>query len=181
MRGDYSSAVTDFEPSFRPGKRPRLDDTFRERTVYPPLQWMPLRVMSPGHKVGFIVGEWLAVYWLVVVLNLVLPATVVVGIEAVVDTVAIVTMARSFRGAGEPVAPPRPWWRLTARPRAGWWLAALYLLPGPARVEGTLSEMVVHGTADPARMVSALMSLALGAAFLNSSIRLTAERRRSRS
>ena len=33
---------------------------------------------------------------------------------------------RIFRGYHEPVAEPRPWWRWTGRPKAGFWLGALH-------------------------------------------------------
>ena len=37
---------------------------------------------------------------------------------------------RTFRGHLEPAAPPRPWWRWTGRPKAGYWLGSLNLLGG---------------------------------------------------
>ncbi|POH64636.1 hypothetical protein C3B61_12160 [Cryobacterium zongtaii] len=35
---------------------------------------------------------------------------------------------RSFRGADEPVEPPRAWWRMTSRPRAGFVVGSLLVL-----------------------------------------------------
>ena len=35
---------------------------------------------------------------------------------------------RSFRGAGEPIEPPRAWWRMTSRPRAGCVIGSLLFL-----------------------------------------------------
>ncbi|MDO9398121.1 MAG: hypothetical protein Q7T71_16370, partial [Herbiconiux sp.] len=40
----------------------------------------------------------------------------------------IVVGARLFRGDGEPVEPPRAWWRLTAAPKAGFVIAGVLLL-----------------------------------------------------
>jgi hypothetical protein len=36
--------------------------------------------------------------------------------------------ARSFRGLGEPIEPPRAWWRMTSRPRAGYIIGSLLVL-----------------------------------------------------
>jgi len=35
---------------------------------------------------------------------------------------------RSFRGLGEPIEPPRAWWRMTSRPRAGYIVGSLFVL-----------------------------------------------------
>jgi len=35
---------------------------------------------------------------------------------------------RSFRGLGEPIEPPRAWWRMTSRPRAGYIIGSLLVL-----------------------------------------------------
>ena len=35
---------------------------------------------------------------------------------------------RSFRGVGEPIEPPRAWWRMTSRPRAGYIIGSLLVL-----------------------------------------------------
>lgn len=35
---------------------------------------------------------------------------------------------RSFRGPGEPIKPPRAWWRMTSRPRAGFVVGSLFVL-----------------------------------------------------
>lgn len=138
--------------------------------MYPPLRWWPLRVMNPWQKFGVLVVQNLGLRLIILALGLVLPsaATSVVGETLVVIT--IIATARSFRGADEPVLPPRPWWRLSARPLIGWWLGAGYLL-------GALSPLL-HPERIEVNSVLVSVELAfLGLAFLNSSIRLTALRR----
>ncbi len=159
---------------FRPG-RPELDRPFREHRSHPPLRWMPLRVMNPWQKLGFIVGEWLAMRGLAVVLGLALPSAAVVVVVSAVNAVAIVAMARSFRGAEEAVEPSRAWWRLTARPRAGWWLAFLYL---PWQLVDVVVRPREAAPVTAADLFGMAVATLLAAAFLNSSIRLTRQRRK---
>lgn len=143
----------------------------REKKEYPPLQWWPLRVMNPWHKFGFLVAQFLLLRGLSFVVGPVLPLAVASVLMECVLVVVIVALARSFRGAGEPVAPPRAWWRLTARPLAGWWLGALYVL-------SSLAPLIPHQRPLlPWELVQQAILVLLGAAFLNSSIRLTLLRR----
>ena len=85
--------------------------------------------MNPWHKLAFLIGQWLALRGIASVVGLVLPPYVAGPLMLALLTVVTVALARSFRGPGEPVFPPRAWWRLTARPLAGWWLGAYFLLP----------------------------------------------------
>ena len=148
---------------------PQLLDAPRVKKMYPPLQWWPLRVMNPWHKLGAVVAFVVAGNAVTRVAELVIPKTVVNNAWEVVSMVAIVAIARSFRGWDEVIAPPRAWWRLTARPRAGWWLGGLLLFAALTPIS--------HGW-HPELLVDGLTSLLLGLAFLNSSIRLTVQRRR---
>ena len=59
----------------------------------------------------FVAGRSLA--WLFGLLGV--PALVWVVIAVVFDLAILVIGARIFRGKGEPAAPPRPWWQMTAR------------------------------------------------------------------
>ncbi len=144
--------------------------TERRKKVYPPIQWRPLRVMNPWHKFGILVGYWLAGALIMRLLLLAMPLAVAEIVLEPIEVVALVALIRSFRGVGEPVAPRRAWWRLTARPRAGWWLAALYLLGVAAFVRG--AKLTVTD------WMFAIENMLWAAAFLNSSIRLTIARRR---
>ncbi|MEY9952153.1 hypothetical protein [Leifsonia sp. EB34] len=145
----------------------------REKKLYPPLQWWPLRVMNPWHKFGFIV--FLEVGWrlLTQLAQLAAPVTVVTVVSNVLWPIAIIALARSFRGEDEPVQPPRPWWRLTARPRVGWFIGGIYVL-----IELLAFFLPVRTDRYPETASSVVFGLFLAAAFLNSSIRLTILRRR---
>lgn len=156
---------------------PKLISAQRAMRVYPPIRWAPLRVMNPWHKLAVLIGQWLALGGVAYLLGMVLPDTVVGPVSQALLVVVIVTIARSFRGPDEPVDPPRVWWRLTARPRAGWWLTILYAMPAV----GMIAESVRHpGAVTIVGGVTAAFDLLLAVAFLNSSLRLTALQRRPR-
>ncbi|CAM5434996.1 hypothetical protein [Leifsonia shinshuensis] len=146
----------------------------RQKKVYPPLQWWPLRVMNPWHKVAFIVLLEAGFRALTQLAQLGVPAGVVTVANNVLWPIAVIALARSFRGEGEPVQQPRPWWRLTARPRIGWFIGGLYAL-----VELLAFFLPVRTDRYVETASSVVFGLFLAAAFLNSSIRLTVERRRA--
>ncbi|GAA1448282.1 hypothetical protein [Leifsonia poae] len=74
---------------------------------------------------------------------------------------------RVFRGAGEPVAPRRPWWRMTARPALSGVLGLAYGLV--ALVNLVLS---FAGFGSASGFVSILVEAVLAVLFLNSAKRL---------
>lgn len=147
-----------------------------EKKVYPPLQWWPLRVMNPWHKLAFVVAWWLLLRGVDYVIGPVLPIAVSGPLMSALSFGLLVTMARSFRGAGEPVGPPRAWWRLTARPLAGWWLGAFYLLPLLGLV--VVAPMSHRLPMTPSGLIETVLSVAMAAGFLNSSIQLHRHSRR---
>lgn len=79
--------------------------------------------------------------------------------------------SRVFRGRGEPIAPVRAWWRMTARPLLSGILGAGYGLL--ALVNLVLS---FAGFGSAAGTVSILVELVLAALFLTSFVRLRARR-----
>jgi hypothetical protein len=85
--------------------------------------------------------------------------------------VFVLVLSRLFRGENESDE-PRPWWRMTAYPTAGYVLAGWFLLQAVAAM--TSSALAVG----PAGWVSGIVSLILAVAFLASAIRLTAGRPR---
>jgi hypothetical protein len=78
---------------------------------------------------------------------------------------------RIFRGYLEPLAPPRPWWRWTGRPKAGFWLGALSLFAAVGSIQGLWPR-----AGQPANFAVSLLSLIgqgiLAAGYFNSSFRL---------
>ncbi|MBF4571557.1 hypothetical protein ITJ64_03420 [Herbiconiux sp. VKM Ac-1786] len=89
---------------------------------------MRLRILNPYGKFLYVLVGWIAV----LLINLLVVALVgpVVGpvLYVVVLFGWILVGARIFRVPEEPIEPPRPWWRLTGRPTAGFVLAALFAL-----------------------------------------------------
>ncbi|MFF1571560.1 hypothetical protein ACFVWR_02350 [Leifsonia sp. NPDC058292] len=77
---------------------------------------------------------------------------------------------RVFRGAGEPVAPARPWWRMTARPLLSGVWAVLYAI---GVVTSLIALAFVQVTA--ADVVSILVQGALAVLFTLSFLRLRAQ------
>lgn len=95
------------------------------------------------------------------------PVNVLVMNAIVVAVVAV--GCRSFRGRGEDVAAPRPWWRMTARPTAGFVIAALVLV----NAAGAVVVAVFVPTGRPLEVVlNPAVDVVVGAFYLHSSIRL---------
>jgi hypothetical protein len=85
-----------------------------------------VRITSVTGKITYIVG----VFALILLLNIFLIARLVnptfdVLIIAILNVAYVIVGVRIFRGAGENRTDPRPWWRATARPAAGFWIGAL--------------------------------------------------------
>ncbi len=75
---------------------------------------------------------------------------------------------RNFRDAEiEPVAPPREWWRMTARPTSGYVVGTLYVLQG-----GSVALTAFQRPEPWALLLGAVVQVLLGVAFLRSSVRL---------
>jgi hypothetical protein len=95
------------------------------------MQLRPWRITSWWGKLGYALvatfGVGSGLTWLLGVLGLTAIASLVVG--GVFDMVILLVGARIFRGRVEPIAPPRPWWQMTARQKLssnlGSWLAVV--------------------------------------------------------
>jgi hypothetical protein len=143
----------------------------RGKKVYPAIQWRPLRVMNPWQKAGLLVALVAVNAVLFRLFSLVLPGLLVYIVTEPFWLVAVISLARSFRGTGEAVQPPRAWWRLTARPLAGFVLGAMYAL--------SVVYLFLPDDHTSMNWVNTVEALFLGLVFLNSSIRLTIARRRA--
>lgn len=115
-----------------------------------------------------------AAFFAIVVLNgvfdrLGLPELVHEAASSALFLAVFLIGARSFRGEGEPVLPPRRWWRTTARPRAGLTLSVLF-------VTAAAIDVVLAFTRPTAQSItfagSAITYSLLAGAYVNSSIRL---------
>jgi uncharacterized membrane protein YfcA len=139
------------------------------------MQLRPWRITSWWGKLSYALiamfGVGSGLTWLLGVLGLTAIASLVVS--GLFDIVVLLVGARIFRGRGEPVAPPRPWWQMTARQKLssnlGSWLAV---------VTGVMAVCFVLSLFDPARTYlaeSALLVLYFAIPtylYLNSAARL---------
>jgi hypothetical protein len=129
-----------------------------------------VRITSVAGKISYIVG----VFALILVLNVFLFARLVnptfdVVIVAVLNIAYVVVGVRTFRGAGENRADPRPWWRATARPAAGFWIGGLLAVLAFVSCVGALASDAEDAFI-PA--VACLSYAALAVFYLHSSVRL---------
>ena len=103
------------------------------------------------------------------------PTYVASIVDALVTIGAFVLGARLFRGAGEKVAPPRPWWRMTAWPTLSRNLGILFAFMS---VSFVLTAVRIVQAAIP---ISSIVDSSIGALqfaviaflYLNSAVRLT--------
>ena len=85
----------------------------------------------------------------------------------------VLVLSRLFRGANENDE-PRTWWRMTAHPTASYVLAVWF---GVSTVGSVASAMTSN---EFAGWLAGLVSLVIGALYLNCAIRLTATNRSAR-
>jgi heme O synthase-like polyprenyltransferase len=129
-----------------------------------------VRITTVTGKIIYIVG----VFALILVLNVFLFArflnpTFDVLVVAILNVAYVVVGVRTFRGADENRTDPRPWWRATARPAAGFWIGGLLA------VLAFISGVGAFGSDPENAFIPAVacLSYALLATFyLHSSVRL---------
>jgi hypothetical protein len=97
----------------------------------------PFRLTRVWEKVAYVIAGWILVPVMLrfVMGHLGVQEPVTVAFEIALNFAVIGFGSRVFRARGEPVAPPRVWWRATGRPAAGFVLAGLFVF-------GTLSVIV---------------------------------------
>jgi hypothetical protein len=90
---------------------------------------LDIRITRWYFKLLYVVGAWLVglpVQGLLAALNA--PALVGSLLNTAITLASVIVGARVFRGRGEPVAPRRSWWRMTARPLLSRVLGTIFLL-----------------------------------------------------
>jgi len=140
----------------------------------------PMRIVG-GWRAGFVVGSFCVLMGYLYLTESVLPAFVD-PVAADLGSLALVVgfwvcSARLFRGHGEPVDPPRPWWQMTHRSPASWFLA---LVTGATFVWG-VGRVVTGGIIGPGDSrawillvtLQLVTSAALVSLLINSAIRLS--------
>jgi hypothetical protein len=104
------------------------------------------------------------------------PALVAYAVIGLVATLGYTFIGvRTFRGYLEPSAPPRDWWRWSGRPKAGFWLGALYAV---ATLEGLQNFWPGDGVAFnyPLAILTTLSSAVVAIGYFNVVPRPTAPR-----
>jgi hypothetical protein len=129
-----------------------------------------VRITTIAGKISYIVG----VFALILALNVFLIARLVnptldLVIVAVLNIAYVLVGVRTFRGAGENRVDPRPWWRATAKPAAGYWIG------GALGVGAFISCVGALASKPEDAFVPAVACLTYGALalfYLHSSVRL---------
>ncbi|MEN0084702.1 MAG: hypothetical protein AAGC66_08030 [Leifsonia sp.] len=127
---------------------------------------MSLRVVSATGKAAYFVVAVASVIVAAIPVGLLSPA-IGAATGTIATAAAVVVAARCFRGADEPVAPPRHWWRMTGTQAAGYLGAVLFAVGGLCNI-GAQGPGVATGC----------VSLVIAGAFALSAIRLGFWRRR---
>lgn len=140
---------------------------------------LDIRIVRWELKLLFVVGALVIGFPISAVLYAVGVAPLAVGVVNTVVGMALLLLgARIFRGRGEAVEPPRPWWRMTARPTLSRRLGILFLVLAVWLAAGLI--LVVVGVAstgwtadDIVIAVSGVLEFAgVAYLYLNSAARL---------
>lgn len=136
----------------------------------------PVRVRSVWLKVGYVVVWFLVARILLAqLISPDIPLVVYAIVGSALDLGAIVLGARIFRSRHEDPLPPRPWWQLTGRPRAGFVIGGLISVGSLATY---VSDLVNPDRVDVVLAIASLgINLAIAFAYVRSSVLL---RRRTR-
>ena len=103
----------------------------------------------------------------------VMPEVLRVIIGNLVYIAFVVVALRSFRGASEPVEPPRAWWRMTGTVRSGIVLAVLLFLLNAISIPGIIGRTPTQTPVGFVDLVlSGIENLALVVLYINSAARL---------
>jgi hypothetical protein len=132
----------------------------------------PFRITSVLAKLGYVVAASVIGFLLLLLLFAFrLPDAVEPLIAAIGFVLMVGIGVRVFRGEDEPVEPPRAWWRMTARPFAGFLLAAYFVADGVLARPTVASGFDVAGT---------VVMLLVAAAYVGSSVTLLVLRAQGR-
>ncbi|WP_440710858.1 hypothetical protein [Herbiconiux sp. YIM B11900] len=137
-----------------------------------------LRIRKTGWKIVYIVVGWVvvtAVGWPIYGLGL--PTPLLSVIASVLFLAYVLLGVRVFRGRDEPIVPARAWWRMTAKPTAGFVLGAYFALSLVYEVVLAIVDPAGRFPGRPDADVFTFILNLIGTAplvylYLNSSIRL---------
>ncbi|WP_025156339.1 hypothetical protein [Leifsonia aquatica] len=126
-----------------------------------------MRVRTPVAKAGLIVAGYAGVVLAVIPVAVSTTAAWGVATGSGIVLLLVLALTRVFRGENESDA-PRAWWRMTARPAAGYVLGLGFALQAVGATASAAPESA------PAAWIGCLVSLVIAAAYLNSAVRLGA-------
>ncbi|GAB3130972.1 hypothetical protein GCM10027057_00870 [Marisediminicola antarctica] len=95
---------------------------------------------------------------------------------SVLVAAVVIFAARTFHGRQEPIAPPRPWWKMTARPPEGFLLATLF---GAQALSVTITRL--DGVSLAPTMLPVSVQLLISANYRNASLCMKSKDRAYRS
>lgn len=142
---------------------------------------MSVRIVRWYLKLAYVAGVWLAGYPAFALFDA-LNAPQITGsvVNAVITLAGIILGARWFRGKGEPITPPRPWWKMTARRTLsrvvgvasilGSALTVLYLLGAALGVERWMQTLTAVALLE--YVLTAVLYAIIATLYLNSAARL---------
>ncbi|WP_448809134.1 hypothetical protein [Agromyces bauzanensis] len=136
---------------------------------------LDLRITRWELKLFYVLGVLLAGFLLAAAMRAIGVPDLAVSIAgAVIDLALLLLGARIFRGRGEPVDPPRAWWRMTARPKLSRWLGGIFLvLAISIPISALLGTPADRAAVDiPITIIGTLEFAVLAGLYLNSAIRL---------
>jgi len=140
-----------------------------------------IRITRWYFKLLYVVGAWLVgspVQALLTAVTAPVPVRSLLG--TAIMLASVIVGARLFRGRGEPVAPRRPWWKMTVRPLLSrvlgiifvLFLASTLLLVITAALGVDSSIQSLGRMTIPDTTISVVLVAVLAILYLNSAVRL---------
>jgi hypothetical protein len=93
---------------------------------------LDLRIVRWELKLAYVLGAFFVGFPASALLRLLNVPDILIGLLVgwALNLAVLFLGARIFRGRGEPIQPPRPWWKMTARPRLSKRLGIFFTIAG---------------------------------------------------
>jgi hypothetical protein len=128
-----------------------------------------IRIRKTRWKVGYVLLGIVLDFIVNAMIQRVVPYPLAVVVANVLYLALFFGGTRLFRGNGEPVAPPRAWWRMTSRARAGFVVGSLLCLSFASDI---LFLFTRQSDIRFSYVVAAIVDAGLAFLYFRSSIRL---------
>lgn len=130
-----------------------------------------MRIVQLHWKIAYFAVTWLVGLAAVRLLDLILLPVLTYTLIALFNSATYLGASRIFRVRGESVGPPRPWWRMTGRPKASLVIAILQLVIILGGIRGIDREDGVVSFVS-----NAVVGVVFATLFFNSWVRLRREK-----